>query len=82
MSETDRTRDKAADAPVPTPPPIAGSSSGDLHVKADEDASRAQDQIAESRAKAAELDERLDKLEAEVRPEKPEPDHVDQAIGT
>jgi hypothetical protein len=42
----------------------------------------AEAQMAKERAKAAELDERLDKLEKEALPERPEPDHVDQAIGT
>jgi hypothetical protein len=53
-------------------------------VKTDAEATMkdAEAQMAKERAKAAELEERLDKLEKEALPEQPEPDHVDQAIGT
>jgi hypothetical protein len=80
MSETEKTQGTAADAPLPTPP--GGESAGDLHARADADTAKARSEIDEERAKAAELEARLDKLEAEVRPERPEPEHVDQAIGT
>lgn len=53
-----------------------------VKINADAAMKDAEAQISKERAKAAELDERLDKLEKEVLPERPEPDHVDQAIGT
>jgi hypothetical protein len=76
VNETDKR------TPVPTPPEVAGESLEDLHVKADEAIAKAEAQLIEERAKAAELDERLDKLEEEAFPERSEPVHVDQAIGT
>ena len=66
MSETDRTPKTDADAAL----------------DADMTLNEAAAQIARDRAKAAELDEELNKLEKEVLPEHPEPDHVDQAAGT
>ena len=71
-----------ADKPVPTPPETASEALGDLHAKADADAAAAEAKVTEDRAKAAKLDEDLDKLEKEAFPERPEPVHVDQAIGT
>jgi uncharacterized coiled-coil protein SlyX len=59
-------------------------SEADETPKADVDVSltEAEAQVAKGREKVAELDERLAKLEKEVLPDRPEPEHVDQAIGT
>lgn len=82
MTEVDKARKTVADAPVQTPPQTTGKSLGDVRATADEAIAEGEARITEERAKAAELDERLDKLEKEVFPERPEPVHVDQAIGT
>lgn len=82
MSQAETPPKTVADASIPTPPETAGQAPGDIHAKAEEDADAVEAKFVEGQAKAAKLEEELDKLEKEITPERPEPVHVDQAIGT
>jgi hypothetical protein len=64
---------------MPTTPDT--SPGEDPHASAGALAAKAKADMAEERAKALELDERIGRLEAEVHQPKPQPDSPGQMIG-
>lgn len=80
MGEADKTAGIPAGSPAAPDVPSEGLDG--VHAGADEAAAKAEADLAKQRAQSARLAEDLDKLEKEAFPERPEPVHVDQAIGT
>jgi hypothetical protein len=73
----------AATPPGAKPPaPPAAEPLADPHARADALTAQARRDIAEEKAKAAQIGEDLDKLEKEAFPDRPKPDSPGQIVGT